>query len=222
MLSAVCDDSRQHNKAITNPWCKWWHCNVKTTATLFVITLQCSASPLRWEQPWVSSSHQPPGIFARFFCEDFAFAFQSTLTYNLFAITKLWLHLAKCCNRYSWLTFIIVKIPFWELPPIVRLEYLIGESLDRTGLRKKFWASHTGRTVEFSIGCKVVDLKSFTGWGSIPLGISHFPTTMFGQPTRTLSPYRQARSFTRLLLDSIAVSIFFDVLVELTNTVFVN
>ena len=111
-------------------------------------------------------------------------------------------------------------MPFWELPYIVRLEYLIGESLDRTGLRKKFWASHTGRTVEFSIGCKKVGLQSFTGWGSIPLGTSHFPTTMFGQPTRTLSPYRQARSFTRLLLDSIAVSIF--VLVELINTVFVH
>ena len=111
-------------------------------------------------------------------------------------------------------------MPFWELPYIVRLEYLIGESLDRTGLRKKFWASHTGRTVEFSIGCKIVGLKSYTGWGSIPLGTSHFPTTMFGQPTRTLSPYRQARSFTRLLLDSIAVSIF--VLVELINTVFVH
>ena len=111
-------------------------------------------------------------------------------------------------------------MPFWELPYIVRLEYLIGESLDRTGLRKKFWASHTGRTVEFSIGCKIVGLQSYTGWGSIPLGTSHFPTTMFGQPTRTLSPYRQARSFTRLLLDSIAVSIF--VLVELINTVFVH
>ena len=111
-------------------------------------------------------------------------------------------------------------MPFWELPYIVRLEYLIGESLDRTGLRKKFWASHTGRTVEFIIGCKIVGLQSFTGWGSIPLGTSHFLTTMFGQPTRTLSPYRQARSFTRLLLDSIAVSIF--VLVELINTVFVH
>ena len=111
-------------------------------------------------------------------------------------------------------------MPFWELPYIVRLEYLIGESLDRTGLRKKFWASHTGRTVKFLIGCKIVGLQSFTGWGSIPLGTSHFPTTMFGQPTRTLSPYRQARSFTRLLLDSIAVSIF--VLVELINTVFVH
>ena len=111
-------------------------------------------------------------------------------------------------------------MPFWELSYIVRLEYLIGESLDRTGLRKKFWASHTGRTVESLIGCKIVGLKSYTGWGSIPLGTSHFPTTMFGQPTRTLSPYRQARSFTRLLLDSIAVSIF--VLVELINTVFVH
>ena len=65
-----CDDSRQHNEAITNPCCKWWHCNVITTATMCVITLQCSASPLHWEQPWVSSSHQPPGIFARFlFCK---------------------------------------------------------------------------------------------------------------------------------------------------------
>ena len=188
--------------------CVWLHYNVQP--------LLCVESNLG-SQVLISHPEYSPGSY---FANILFSPFQSTSTYILYA--QLGFHPAKCCSGYSWLAFIIVKIPFWELPPIVRLEYLIGESLDRTGLRKKFWASHTGRTVEFSIGCKVVGLKSFTGWGSIPLGISHFPTTMFGQPTRTLSPYRQARSFTRLLLDSIAVSIFVDVLVELINTVFVN